>query len=188
MQNVAHKTNLNDNNSRLLGNGEPVFPGVYWRLADLSAGETWNLIDANLLDTGLIVDHDGDFEYRHPLTIQGRETVMDRFTSGSVRQNKVGKGRYDLLPLEGMRALAMHYERGAAAHGDRNWELGQPLSVFKNSLTRHACQVGYAFDEDHAAAVAWNAFGYITTMERIRAGLLPIELDDLGVCDKEVVR
>lgn len=116
------------------------------------------------------------------------EPDMVKFSTGSIRQNKTGKGRYDLIPLEGIRALALHYERGAAAHGDRNWELGQPLSVFKNSLTRHACQVAYAFDEDHAAAVAWNAFGYITTMERIRAGLLPKELDDLGVCNKEVVR
>lgn len=186
MQNTQQRSDLDDSNSRLLGNGEPVFPGCYWRNIDFH--DEWTLIDADILDRGLIVDLDGEFEYRYPLTIQGRESAMDRFSTGSIRQNKAGKGRYDLIPLEGIRALAMHYERGAAAHGDRNWELGQPLSVFKNSLTRHACQVGYAFDEDHAAAVAWNAFGYITTMERIRAGLLPIELDDLGVCDKEVVR
>jgi hypothetical protein len=55
-------------------------------------------------------------------------------------------------------------------------------------MTRHACQVAYDFSEDHAAAVAWNAFGYITTMERIRAGLLPASLDDLSVCDKEPSR
>jgi hypothetical protein len=186
MQNPTIRIDLNDDNSRLLGNGEPVFPGVYWRNIDFE--DSWTLIDADTVASGLVVDQEDEFEYRFPMAIVGREPQMDRFNSGSIRQNKTGKGRYDLLPLEGMRALAMHYERGAAAHGDRNWELGQPLSVFKNSLTRHACQVAYAFDEDHAAAVAWNAFGYITTMERIRAGLLPIELDDLGVCDKEVAR
>jgi len=183
--NTQMRFDLDDSNSRLLGNGESAFAGCYWRKAEYTGDEAWHLVESH--DYGYIVEPDDEFEYRFPINyVAGPQ--MDRFSSGSIRQNKAGKGRYDLLPLEGMRALAMHYERGAAAHGDRNWELGQPLSVFKNSLTRHACQVGYAFDEDHAAAVAWNAFGYITTMERIRAGLLPIELDDLGVCDKEVVR
>jgi hypothetical protein len=135
-------------------------------------------------EVGLLVTEDTPFEYLELIP----QDNMVRFATGSVRENKAGKGRYDLIPLEGIRALALHYENGAKKHGDRNWELGQNLSVFKNSLTRHAHQVAYAFDEDHAAAVAWNAFGYITTMERIRAGLLPKELDDLGVCNKEVVR
>lgn len=108
------------------------------------------------------------------------EKPMMKFTTGSLREDKKGKGRFDLIPYEGMLALARHYEAGAVAHGDRNWERGQPLSVYLSSLRRHAAQIGCDSSEDHAAAVAWNAFALITTRERIAAGQLPKELDDLN--------
>lgn len=170
---------LDDNNSRRLGVGERITEGVYARFTETD--QEWTRLSSEDGCVGDYVSPDDMIEYRVPV-------LMQTFSTGSIRQNKTGKGRYDLIPLEGIRALALHYEQGAIAHGDRNWERGQPLSVFKNSLTRHACQVGYDFTEDHAAAVAWNAFGYITTCERIRAGLLPAELDDLGVTNKEIVR
>lgn len=188
MTNIAYATAqvpLNDDNSRLLGVGDRLVGEIYWRAAMTTHPDIWLRMDEHDELYGKEVTEDMTTLYRAMLEPQRGLTT---FATGSVRENKAGKGRYDLIPLEGIRALALHYERGASRHGDRNWELGQPLSVFKNSLTRHACQVAYAFDEDHAAAVAWNAFGYITTMERIRAGLLPAELDDLGVCNKEVVR
>lgn len=179
---------LDSNNSRRLGVGERINAGVFARpyFGDLE----WAMVGPVDYVCGSYVTDDEDLEYREYLMVEGTddETPMETFETGSIRQSKVGKGRYDLIPLEGMRALAMRYEQGAEAHGDRNWELGQPLSVFKNSMTRHACQVGYDFSEDHAAAVAWNAFGYITTMERIRAGLLPASLDDLSVCNNEPSR
>jgi hypothetical protein len=179
---------LDSNNSRRLGVGERINAGVFARpyFGDLE----WAMVGPADYVCGSYVTDDSDLEYREYLMVEGADdqTPMDTFETGSIRQCKIGKGRYDLIPLEGMRALAMRYEDGAAAHGDRNWELGQPLSVFKNSMTRHACQVAYDFSEDHAAAVAWNAFGYITTMERIRAGLLPASLDDLSVCNKEPSR
>jgi hypothetical protein len=175
--NAAHKTNLNDNNSRLLGNGEPVFPGVYWRLADLSAGETWNLIDANLLDTGLIVDHDGDFEYRQPLTIQGRES----FSTGAVRNQQAGRGRFDLIPFEAMLAYAQRLEYGIqSGYEPNNWQKGMPLSRILSSMRRHASQINFDFTEDHIGAVLFNAGAFVTIVTRIKAGRVPRELDDIG--------
>lgn len=102
------------------------------------------------------------------------------FETGSRRDDATGKGRYDLLPIEGIHRLAQMYERGAAKYDDRNWEKGQPLSVFANSMLRHAFQAAAGMeDEDHLAAVAWNALGLLTIQDRIRRGLLPAELDDL---------
>lgn len=101
------------------------------------------------------------------------------FETGSQRDSASGKGRYDLLPLEAIHRLAQAYERGAEKYDDRNWEKGQPLSVVTSSMLRHAFQATAGLeDEDHLAAVAWNAFAAITILERIKAGKLPPELDD----------
>jgi hypothetical protein len=104
----------------------------------------------------------------------------EEFQTGSRRDSREGKGRYDLLPPEAVRRLAQLYERGAAKYGDRNWEKGQPVSRYLDSLLRHV----YAYlegesTEDHLAAAAWNAFSAMTTEERARAGTLPAELNDL---------
>lgn len=102
------------------------------------------------------------------------------FATGAVRDGATGKGRYDLIPREAIHRLAQLYERGAAKYEDRNWEKGMPLSEMVDSMLRHAFQAAAgATDEDHFAAVMWNAAGVITFQERIKAGLLPAELDDL---------
>jgi hypothetical protein len=112
------------------------------------------------------------------------------FDTGSVRDRRTGKGRFDLIPTHPMRRLARHYENGAVKYGDRNWEKGQPLSSYLDSAERHLLAVkdGDA-DEDHAAAVVWNLFGYMFTKKRIEECELPVELDNLGHCvaDKEGV-
>ena len=108
--------------------------------------------------------------------------ARDAFTTGSVRGDRTGKGRYDLLPPEAIHRIAQLYERGAEAYGGRNWEKGQPFSRVADSMLRHAFQaLAGKTDEDHLAAVAWNALALITYRERIAAGTLPIELDDLGL-------
>lgn len=102
------------------------------------------------------------------------------FTTGAQRDGATGKGRYDLLPREAIHRLAQLYERGAEKYDDRNWEKGMPLSEMVDSMLRHAFQAAAGeTDEDHFAAVMWNAAGVITFQERIAAGLLPAELDDL---------
>jgi hypothetical protein len=102
------------------------------------------------------------------------------FGTGSVRDTREGKGRFDLITPIGLKRLAQHYENGAKKYGDRNWEKGQPVSRYLDSAIRHL----YAFldgdrSEDHMAAVAWNALGAIHTEEKVKQGHLPEELNDL---------
>jgi hypothetical protein len=104
--------------------------------------------------------------------------------TGSVRDQAVGKGRYDLLPPYSIKRLAQHFENGAAKYGDRNWELGQPLSWYIDSAIRHGFNVSAGMkDEDHVAAAAWNWLAFMFTAEQIRLGKLPAELDNIGWVD-----
>ena len=103
------------------------------------------------------------------------------FPTKSVRSSREGKGRFDLIPIDALRRLAVHYENGSKVYGDRNWEKGQPLSRYLDSAMRHLLAVlDGETDEDHPSAVSWNLFAYIHTLNAIRAGKLPKELDDLG--------
>lgn len=82
------------------------------------------------------------------------------YKNGSTRDTREGKGRYDLIPRCSLHRLAQLYERGAVKYGENNWRLGVPSSRFLDSLIRHAYQyLDGARDEDHLAAIAWNAFG-----------------------------
>ena len=104
------------------------------------------------------------------------------FSTGAVRDMHEGKGRYDLLPWVALQEIAKHMENGATKYGDRNWELGQPLSRYLDSAIRHAYAfLGGSREEDHMGAVAWNAMAYIETENRIEKGILPAELDDIKV-------
>jgi hypothetical protein len=104
----------------------------------------------------------------------------EKFSSGSVRDSRSGKGRYDLLPPRAMREVAIRFEQGALTYGDRNWELGQPLARLMDSAIRHAFQVLEGdTSENHAAAAAWNILAFLETRARIAAGQLPAELDNL---------
>lgn len=101
------------------------------------------------------------------------------FSTGSVRDVRTGKGRFDLIPVDAIKRLAQHYENGAVKYGDRNWEKGQPLMSYLDSAIRHAyCAVAGETNEDHASAVSWNMFAFIHTLNEIEAGRLPKELDD----------
>lgn len=102
------------------------------------------------------------------------------FSTGSVRDTRTGKGRFDLISPVALKRLAQHYENGSIKYGDRNWEKGQPLSRYLDSLIRHAyCLLEGKIDEDHASAIAWNAMAYVHTEEMIKRGLLPKELNDM---------
>jgi len=101
--------------------------------------------------------------------------------TGSRRDTNVGKGRFDLISPEFEDRLAVHLQNGAVKYGDRNWELGQPLSRYLDSAKRHINRIlRLEVDEDHPAAAAWNIMAFLTTVERIQAGELPLTLDDLG--------
>lgn len=102
------------------------------------------------------------------------------FDTGSRRDTEDGKGRFDLIPPHGMLRLARHYENGAVKYGDHNWTKGQPLSRYMSSILRHAIKyMGGCRDEDHLAAIAWNAFAMIDHEERIERELLDPSMDNM---------
>jgi hypothetical protein len=81
------------------------------------------------------------------------------YESGAMRDNSVGKGRFDLIPFQAMMRLAKHYEAGALKYTPRNFEIGMPISRYLDAAFRHLYKylAGYS-DEDHLSAVAWNIF------------------------------
>ena len=103
-----------------------------------------------------------------------------KFVTGAQRDTQEGKGRFDLLPVHAITRLAQHFENGAKKYGDNNWLKGIPLSRYLDSMLRHAFKFkGGLKDEDHLAAVIWNACCLLETQELIRRGKLPKELDNL---------
>lgn len=102
------------------------------------------------------------------------------FDTGSQRDAAVDKGRFDLVTPIALRRLAGLYERGAVKYDARNWEKGQPLSVFMDCAMRHLQKhlMGYR-DEDHLGAVLWNIAAIMHIEHQIAREKLPAELDDL---------
>jgi hypothetical protein len=103
------------------------------------------------------------------------------FASGSVRDKADGKGRFDLVPPEAIKGLAIQMELGAKKYGENNWALGQPIQrSFLDSALRHLMQVLEGkYDEDHLRAALWNVACAYATRERVKEGKLPKELNDL---------
>ena len=106
----------------------------------------------------------------------------EQFTTGSQRDIRTGKGRYDLIPCGPLFRLARIYEDGAKKYDPHNWRKGQPLSRYVDSAERHMkkWRAG-GHDEDHLAQAAWNLFALMYTEAAIAAGLLPKELSDIPI-------
>jgi hypothetical protein len=104
----------------------------------------------------------------------------EEFDTGSRRDTRDGKGRFDLLSPFVLERDAKHLENGARKYGDRNWEKGQPLSRYYDSAMRHLNKymMGHR-DEDHLAAARWNIAALMHTEYMIAVGRLPESLDDL---------
>lgn len=101
----------------------------------------------------------------------------DEYPTGAVRDRREGKGRFDLLPLAGIRRLAQVFERGCNKYGERNWEKGMPVSRYLDSAIRHTLQYldGHV-DEDHLGQAAWNLIAALSTEEWIDEGRLSRDL------------
>ncbi len=101
------------------------------------------------------------------------------FNTGSRRDTRDGKGRFDLLMPNAIFLIARQLEEGAKKYGDRNWEKGQPVSRYLDSALRHLFKymAGHK-DERHDVAAAWNLLAMIETIHKIEEGTLPKELDD----------
>jgi hypothetical protein len=107
-----------------------------------------------------------------------------QFDTGSQRDSRKGKGRFDLLPPIALMLIAKHFEAGAEKYDERNWEKGQKLSVYFDSALRHLitymCPRGpEAPQEDHLVAAAWNLLAAIETRYRAETYLLPSSLLDI---------
>lgn len=104
----------------------------------------------------------------------------ETFATGMVRDAMEGKPRPELVTPYGLERLAMHYARGAQKYEDRNWEKGSKFSRTTASLERHVIDWKKGkTNEDHLAAIAWNAFALMHYQEMVRLGKLPADLDDM---------
>jgi hypothetical protein len=104
------------------------------------------------------------------------------FVTGSVRSDDTDKPRYELIPVEALERLAMLYTRGAKVYGPNNWSRGQPFRRVFGSLLRHAFAWAKGErDEDHLAAVAWNAFALMYFEEALKKDALPDSLNDMQI-------
>ena len=102
------------------------------------------------------------------------------FNSGAKRDTQEGKPRYDLIPIEPLKRLAELYSRGAEKYGENNFEKGMSFKRMYSSMFRHLIQFREGDEEeDHLAAVAWNAFALMFYQEKIKEGKLPKKLNDL---------
>lgn len=110
----------------------------------------------------------------------------ETFDTGSHRDTRTGKGRYDLLSPFVMERDAKHMENGAIKYGDRNWEKGQPFSRYLDSAIRHIQKylTGHR-DEDHLSAARWNLGALMHTEHMVQLGMLPEELNDLPNWSKQ---
>ena len=119
------------------------------------------------------------------MTIKYEQGDKREFSTGAKRQNADSKPRPGLFPGDAYLAISQHFADGAAVYDDRNWERGLPLNSIIDSLERHIAQEKMGMtDESHDLALAWNAVVYLATKLRIKAGILPPELDDMPKYNK----
>ena len=79
------------------------------------------------------------------------------FATGAQRDMHAGKGRFDLLPWNGIHEVAVHCEEGARKYGERNVDKGIPQHSFIDSAMRHLSKyIRGETDENHLRAAAWN--------------------------------
>ncbi len=106
--------------------------------------------------------------------------MRSQFATGAVRDAMQGKGLPSMIPPCAIRAMAKRFEDGASKYGALNFTKGIPLSRFHDSIMRHllAWSEGDT-TEAHDGAVLWNMAVAMWTLQEIRAGRLPSELNDL---------
>jgi hypothetical protein len=104
------------------------------------------------------------------------------FSTGSRRDTNDGKVRPDLLPCTCEFMEGAHFAAGSIKYGDRNWEKGQPIMRYFESLRRHILYWALGdTSENHLAGARWNLATIQHTLLMIEHGLLPKELDDRPV-------
>jgi hypothetical protein len=106
--------------------------------------------------------------------------TTENFPTGAVRDQRTGKGRFDLLSPHVLTRDALLYEKGAIHYADRNWEKGMPFSRCIDSAMRHLVRwLRGDREEDHLAAVRFNVGAIMHYEEEIQRGRLDPGLDDI---------
>lgn len=83
--------------------------------------------------------------------------TFENFESGAVREDKTGKGRFDLLPWCAIMRIAKHMEGSLKVYKPRDWEKGLPIHSTIDSALRHLAKyMDGQTDEDHLCAAATN--------------------------------
>lgn len=84
----------------------------------------------------------------------------ETYSSGAMREPDNDKPRYDLIPPEPLRRLAVNMTKGARKYSEHNWNKGMPSSRLLASALRHIEQARAGdTSEDHWAAAVFNIFG-----------------------------
>lgn len=120
--------------------------------------------------------------YPQPGWVLGDSGAREKMPTGSQRDSRAGKGRYDLMFRAGaaLQELADLFEAGALKYEERNWEKGQPLSRYADSALRHIARwMAGDKSENHLIQACWNLLAAAETRARVRAGALPPELEDV---------
>ena len=98
----------------------------------------------------------------------------------AIRDTTEEKPRPDLLSPFAEERQGHWLRMGAAKYAERNWEKGMPFSRCVASLKRHVMRYQQGMrDEDHLAAIMFNAMALIHYEEMIERGVLPASLNDL---------
>lgn len=96
------------------------------------------------------------------------------FSTDAVRDSATGKGRYDLLPMNAIDALAKHCERGALHYGDGNADLGIPQKSLIDSAMRHIQKYITGDAEEHHLVAAFWSIGRALEQEITRPELVDL--------------
>ena len=96
----------------------------------------------------------------------------------AIRDTADDKPRPDLISPFAEERQGHWLRMGAAKYAERNWENGMPFSRCVASLKRHLMKYQQGKrDEDHLAAIMFNAMALIHYEEMIERGRLPAELE-----------
>ena len=100
----------------------------------------------------------------------------------AIRDAADDKPRPDLISPFAEERVGHWLRMGAAKYAERNWENGMPFSRCIASLRRHVMRFQQGKrDEDHLAAIIFNAMAVIHYEEMIARGVLPATLNDMPV-------
>lgn len=98
----------------------------------------------------------------------------------AVRDAATNKPRPDLISPFAEERQGQWLRMGAERYAERNWEGGMPFTRCIASLKRHLMQYQQGKrEEDHLAAIMFNAMALIHYEEMIERGVLPATLNDM---------